>query len=172
MAKRKNRPPRLRRNQEPPKISPKPRDVITHKDLADAAAILKRGDKPSPAEVIIRRTCTHPEAYCLMKYQCGKCQTIEELWNSRDGVTPFIIGCRKCDGSMQHIDWQDDRRVPHYVPQPGQRVFIDLPESLKEPLVRWQIGQRKRKPDNVEELVMGMVRGFQPDEPWIIEWPV
>ena len=35
----------------------------------------------------------HAEAYCLMKYKCEKCGKTEILWNSRDGVTPFMIKC-------------------------------------------------------------------------------
>lgn len=42
----------------------------------------------------------HAEAYCLMKYKCEKCGKTEILWNSRDGVTPFMIKCEKCDGHM------------------------------------------------------------------------
>ena len=47
----------------------------------------------------------HKEAFCLMQYQCEKCGGLEYLWNSRDGVTPFMLGCIKCDGMMQHINW-------------------------------------------------------------------
>ena len=35
----------------------------------------------------------HAEAFCLMKYRCEKCGQAEVVWNSRDGVTPFIINC-------------------------------------------------------------------------------
>ena len=51
----------------------------------------------------------HAEAYCLMKYKCEKCGTVETIWNSRDGVTPFIINCEKCNGHMQHIVSWDDK---------------------------------------------------------------
>ena len=53
----------------------------------------------------------HAEAYCLMKYKCEKCRKTEILWNSRDGVTPFMINCEKCDGHMQHTDWNEDKRI-------------------------------------------------------------
>ena len=78
----------------------------------------------------------HAEAFCQMTYECEKCKTKERLWNSRDGVTPFIIMCRNgdCDGHVLHIDFHTDERRPHhYRPENGSRVFIDLtPEKHYE----------------------------------------
>lgn len=71
----------------------------------------------------------HPEAHCLMQYQCESCKDIEIIWNSRNGVTPFIVRCRKCGGSMQHIRWHAD------TPMPNLRMFVDqTPERLRESL--------------------------------------
>jgi len=70
----------------------------------------------------------HAEAFALMAYQCEKCGRRERIWNSRDGVTPFITSCPReggCGGSMQHVDWQNDRRVVGYEPQEGERFFRD-----------------------------------------------
>ena len=36
----------------------------------------------------------HKEAYCIMFYKCDKCHAVERFWNSRDGVTPFIVLAR------------------------------------------------------------------------------
>ena len=65
-----------------------------------------------------RKKYNHAEAFCIMKYHCEKCGKEELLWNSRDGVTPFIIGCsdEDCDGHMQHADWHMDRCIPEYKP--------------------------------------------------------
>ncbi len=72
----------------------------------------------------------HREAYCLMTYRCEQCGTEEVLWNSRDGVTPFCIPCAACGasglGAMSHVRFHEDRRASLYVPQPGQRYFIDM----------------------------------------------
>lgn len=67
----------------------------------------------------------HGEAFCLMRYRCQKCQSIELLWNSRDGVTPFIIGSACCSGEQsQHINFHQD--IPHkLLPAAANRVFID-----------------------------------------------
>jgi len=72
----------------------------------------------------------HPEAFCLMQYQCedGK-GPIEWIWNSRDGVTPFTVRSPDGDGLSQHIDWGCDVYAPHYVPSIGQRVFVDLTDA-------------------------------------------
>jgi len=66
----------------------------------------------------------HKEAFCLMQYQDQITKEIEILWNSRDGVTPFIIKSRAGNESI-HVNWQQDKRVPNYVPKPGMRIFVD-----------------------------------------------
>lgn len=73
----------------------------------------------------------HAEAYCIMSYRCNACQSVEKLWNSRDGVTPFIIGCAQdgCDGEAQHIHWASDKRAVDHIPEIGDRIFIDLSEE-------------------------------------------
>ncbi len=69
----------------------------------------------------------HVEAFCLMLYGCEGCGYRETLWNTRDGVTPFTVGCRKCDGMMTHLPpWANDKRAPDHAPVYGDRVFVDL----------------------------------------------
>lgn len=74
------------------------------------------------------------EAYHLMQYKCDTCGKLSLIWNSRDAVTPFMVGC-PCGGERSHINWGSDvRMLPEYVPWPGYcDVFIDLsPERAKE----------------------------------------
>lgn len=70
----------------------------------------------------------HAEAFHLMKYHCESCGISEILWNSRDGVTPFIIDCTHCHGKdgAKHVNWDHDKCSPEYSPGPGMRVFVDL----------------------------------------------
>lgn len=71
----------------------------------------------------------HKEAFCEMSYVCEKCGTGERLWNSRDGVTPFMIGCSKqnCDGLMQHVNFWDDLVVfEPRVSRGVNRCFVDM----------------------------------------------
>lgn len=68
-----------------------------------------------------------PERYCVMQYLCDACGHLEPIWNSRNAVTPFIVGCRVegCDGHMNHVNWQHDRAamtLPHFV----GRVFVSI----------------------------------------------
>jgi len=79
------------------------------------------------------------EAFCLMKYRCEKCQKEELIWNSRNGVTPFAIGCTSCKGTMQHIDWADDKYVPNHFPKHGDRVFITMPEEILHLLMKVRV---------------------------------
>ena len=80
----------------------------------------------------MKKKYNHPEAYCLMYYRCQHCNAIEQLWNSRDGVTPFIISCKKCDGKMWHIFLTVDSYNPDYKPLPEQRVFVDSTKDTQE----------------------------------------
>lgn len=74
---------------------------------------------------------THGEAFCLMHYRSEDGTADEWIWNSRDGVTPFMVHTR--DGKvMQHVEWRRDRYFPSYVPPVGSRVFVDLtPERAR-----------------------------------------
>ena len=69
----------------------------------------------------------HREAYCLMTYQCQRCERTEQIWNSRDGVTPFITTCyiEGCRGESQHINWHEDIQIPEYKLVSGQRFWRD-----------------------------------------------
>lgn len=84
----------------------------------------------------------HAEAFRLMKYLCENCKRVEWIWNSRDGVTPFIVGCRQCDGAMQHVEWQHDPYIPTFKPEVGSRMFVDLSperavEFVKQKIEAW-----------------------------------
>ena len=68
----------------------------------------------------------YKEAFCQMLYRCEKCGFLEILYNSRDGVTPFIIGCRQCNGAAHHIQWHLDNKVMGYKPPKGSRIFVNM----------------------------------------------
>jgi hypothetical protein len=70
------------------------------------------------------KTYRHPEAYCLMQYQDQVTGEIEVIWNSRDGVTPFVVESPK-GNEAHHIDWRADKRRVDFVPPPGMRMFVD-----------------------------------------------
>lgn len=78
----------------------------------------------------------HAEAFCLMHYVGDVSGRAEVLWNSRDGVTPFVIVSNwggRTEEPMAHRVFSMDRRVPTYVPPVGSRIFVDLtPERARE----------------------------------------
>jgi len=87
----------------------------------------KRAASRYPA---VRAGRHHAEAFCLMSYQDEVNGRTERLWNSRDGVTPFVI-TSKWGNSARHVGLDDYQ--PGHVPRVGDRVFVDLtPERARE----------------------------------------
>ncbi len=72
----------------------------------------------------------HKEAFCLMTYQCDETGECERIWNSRDGVTPFVIPTRDGKASMTHILWDRDRCEPEFCCDRGMRIFVDMPQEV------------------------------------------
>jgi len=72
-------------------------------------------------------TLQHKEAFCLMKYQDLATGEIEWLWNSRDGVTPFIIRHKdgKTTSELRHVDFHEDAFIPNFVPPISSRILTD-----------------------------------------------
>lgn len=80
----------------------------------------------------------HREAYALMLYRSESTGREEWLWNSRDGVTPFIISDAEDGSKMRHADFWRDVCAPFYVPPIGSRIFVDLTETRARAIaVRW-----------------------------------
>lgn len=78
------------------------------------------------------RKHNHVEAFCLMTY-ADKEGKEEVIWNSRDGVTPFVLYARSGKGEMQHVRWHEDQYAPYHVPDIGSRIFVSMTwEKAKE----------------------------------------
>lgn len=115
----------------------------------------------------------HKEAFCLMKYQTKDTFLTETLWNSRDGVTPFIIS--STDGrEMSHIDWARDRCQPDFHPPKGMRVFVDATEDLVRDRLNAYVEKIFAEHDGGywktrEEAYSALLPGWLKDgAPWII----
>ncbi|WP_157874832.1 hypothetical protein [Paraburkholderia atlantica] len=77
----------------------------------------------------------HADGYALMWYACS-CGHRERIWNSRDGVTPYVVPCPSCGASsLTHVDWHDDQTRPTYTPHDGQRVFVDMTRAQASQIV-------------------------------------
>lgn len=117
----------------------------------------------------------HAEAFCLMTYKCDSCQKEEELWNSRDGVTPFIINCAFCAGDAVHINFRSDKFMPNYCPDKGQRIFVDMTAERMREIAELRFEQAKGTPyeiplEDKDEFIESFISGFHPGEPDIVEW--
>lgn len=74
-----------------------------------------------------RRKHNHGEAFCVMKYASRDGRVTEFIWNSRDGVTPFIIMSQGDEPvEMNHVNFGGDHYSPHHKPKPGSRIFVDM----------------------------------------------
>jgi hypothetical protein len=110
----------------------------------------------------------HAEAFCLMTYRSDDGTEEEVIWNSRDGVTPFIITLRS-GKQARHVDWRSDRRVPDYRPKPGERIFVDLTEARARQLVKRNRRQWRRQGYRDVPSIGSMLRELHPGEPDLIE---
>ncbi len=73
----------------------------------------------------------HAEAFSVLTYEAPNGEH-EYIWNSRDGVTPFVIRLRS-GVEARHVRWVTDIYAPDHLPEEGERVFIDLhPERALE----------------------------------------
>ena len=78
----------------------------------------------------------HSEAFCLMWYAC-KCGHRERAWNSRDGVTPYMLECPSCgELPLRRLAWKSGVRCPNHTPNPGQLVFRDGTADEAEQIMR------------------------------------
>jgi hypothetical protein len=104
--------------------------IVTSVDLARvwAPAARARCGARRPLAALQLPTYQHAEAFAVMYYQADDITAGGELvWNSRDGVTPFVIGLRS-GGQATHA-WNIivPKRMPEdWQPPPGMRVFTDL----------------------------------------------
>ena len=99
----------------------------------------------------------HGEAYKLMGYRCA-CGHQETIWNSRDGVTPFSLGCPSCGQmTLQHINWRRDIFAPNHKLHRGQRYFRDGTSDEAEKIMCRRIermtGLHPLSPDEAQNLI-------------------
>jgi hypothetical protein len=97
----------------------------------------------------------HGEAFCRMLYVCeGPERHAERIWNSRDGVTPFIVGCRSCGASARHELWDQDEHAPGYQPAIGERIFVDLNPERAAMLARRNVERFMQDPGERQRILV------------------
>lgn len=73
----------------------------------------------------------HAEAFRHMRYGSKDGHVTVEVWNSRDGVTPFGFTDPDTGAELTHLPpWQLDWYDPTYVPEVGEWVWVDLHPEL------------------------------------------
>lgn len=127
-----------------------------------------------------------PEGFKLMHYRCSRGHW-EMIWNSRNAVTPFIIGCRFCTEEAEHVNWNQDEYLPDHKPAAGTRVFIDLTiekarKYRRDFVAKWwntpstcgsestmeNSGMYKSEKDAVEKLAKHDMDSFAPHTPTLV----
>lgn len=133
---------------------------------------------PLPPHPRTLRPHVQAEAFCLMKYQAENGET-ELIWNSRDGVTPFCIRL-KSGAEARHVEWQRDQYLPNYLPEVGERIFVDYtPDEARASANRqydkWSESYPEFVKDNpdreafVDRQALSILEGFWPHSPHLIE---
>lgn len=74
----------------------------------------------------LKQAYKHAEAFKLMRYASDDAIHQELLWNSRDGVTPFMIHDVTGQFELQHVAWRSDVRIERFLPPIGSRLFVDM----------------------------------------------
>ena len=108
---------------------------------------------------VLKMESKHEEAHALMIYQCQSCGFPEVIWNSRDGVTPFSVGCPKCKKTMHHIAWEQNKA------QEDLRIFTTLPLGVAIAFAKQVAGGKEDKlsPDEITEIAKSMYKdGISP----------
>lgn len=102
----------------------------------------------------------HGEAFMLMKYQADDGSESEIVWNSRDGVTPFVITLRS-GKQARHVEWRNDVYHPEHKPVPGDRIFVDLTMARAEELA---LANARRYFEDAELAAIARERWATPEE--------
>jgi hypothetical protein len=114
----------------------------------------------------------HAEAYALMRYKSDDGLDEEIIWNSRDGVTPFVITLRS-GKQATHVDWNGDFPFPNYQPPLGSRMFVDLTEKRARSMVAEYIERNREfvpKGMSDEEVTEMLVKDWmKPGAPDLVE---
>lgn len=120
----------------------------------------------------------HAEAFMLMQYRCKNNHTVM-IWNSRDGVTPFMIKCQveQCGEYAEHVNWGADFYHPKYQPRIGSYIFVDLTEERALLMAQRNIALAKASgheysmgPEELAKSFMNEGRGGSPDLRKIIDF--
>jgi hypothetical protein len=122
-----------------------------------------------------------PDAFVVMRYRAMDGSETEEIWNSRDGETPYALLLRS-GKTATHVDWTTMVPRPDFEPPPGSRVFVDLTEEIARRNASAYVGKvwedqgaegmlaRSQYPDK-DAMVDKLVADIRPGEPALVTVP-
>ncbi len=126
-------------------------------------------------------TYNHAEAYRHMQYACPEGHVME-IWNSRDGVTPFMVQCLHpgCEAISQHVRWNEDREDPTYQLQPGDWYFRNGTDQDAERVLHYRIQGKpidldfmaRMGAETVDELIQKIIQNPGPLNEFRPGWPI
>lgn len=128
------------------------------------------------------RPYLRPDAFVVLRYRAlDDPGDVEEIWNSRDGVTPYTVLLRS--GRVgTHTDWTSMVHRPDYDPPPGSRVFVDLTEEIarsKAEAYARTIWDNKgaegmlarNQYETVDAMITALTADIRPGEPALVDVP-
>lgn len=122
------------------------------------------------------------DAFVVMRYRSlDEPQDVEEIWNSRDGVTPYTVLMRS-GSTGTHCDWSSMVPRPKFDPPPGSRVFVDLTEEIARENARAYVKRiwdndgaegmlARSQYETADDMVEALIADIRPGEPALIDVP-
>jgi hypothetical protein len=106
---------------------------------------------------------------------------VEEVWNSRDGITPYTILMRS-GSTGTHADWATMVPRPDYQPPAGSRVFVDLTPEIARANAGAYVkriwddqgaeGMLARQDyKSADDMLAALISDIKPGEPALVEVP-
>ena len=122
------------------------------------------------------------DAYAVMRYRSlDDPADVEEVWNSRDGQTPYTILLRS-GATGTHIEWSTMVPRPKFIPPPGSRVFVDLTDEIAQVNARAYVAKiwdtegaegmlARSQYDSADDMVAALTAEIRPGEPALVVVP-
>lgn len=100
------------------------------------------------------RVHQHGEAFMHMQYvsKDSRKRIYLTIWNSRDGVTPFMTYCAEYGVELQHVNWGQDSYDPNYKPRKGDLIWRSMTKEDAEEMAKKQIEMWLKEKKRLEEM--------------------
>lgn len=122
------------------------------------------------------------DAFVVMRYRSlDDPGDVEEIWNSRDGATPYTVLLRS-GATGTHVDWASMVARPKFNPPPGSRVFVDLTEEIARTNAEAYVKKiwddtgaegmlARSQYETAADMVEALIADIRPGEPALVDVP-